>query len=192
MGAKAVLQVSVRAGSSRGMAVLILPCPRSPHPNLGLASPPSQALVVFRSLERGINRGTNLPGWSPPGRVWGVHDFWDQGRVWGDPFPKHGAAGLRTHPVGKEGGAFPCQCWGNCNNSTEQQQCVQVGTSPATAPGDFCLQVCFDSNSSTGAAQVIPRLCGSSRPCCPHGSCSHPQGQQEGQRDSGSSLSPGL
>lgn len=66
-----------------------------------------------------------LAGWSQPGGVWGVLDFWAQGRVWGDPYPKleapkvfRDAAGLdRDLPPGPprsrgEGGAFPQQFWG--------------------------------------------------------------------------------
>ena len=41
-----------------------------------------------------------LAGWSQPGSVWGVLDFWDQGRVWGDPHPKRGAGEVFHDAVG--------------------------------------------------------------------------------------------
>lgn len=60
--------------------------------------------------------------------------------------------------MGKEGRNFPPPFWGNCSNSVEQ-----VGTSPAAAPGAFCLQVPLASRSflpprcSTGAVPDHPR-----------------------------------
>lgn len=105
-----------------------------------------------------------LAGWSRPGGVWGVLDFWAQGRVWGDPYPKLDAPKVFCDAVGLDRDLPPGPppiLWGRrCFSAAILGGIAAVSWSSHMSkckPAQHHLQVLFASESARRAVANDPK-----------------------------------